>query len=61
MQPKLAKVKRPRKRKGNGMGNHQKKSKFWRMRMHQVEILLIVVPNVREINLLGKNSFFSKT
>ena len=31
------------------------------MRMHQIEILQIFVPNLREIYLRGKHSFFSKT
>ena len=38
-----------------------KQSKFWLMRMDQIETLHIFVSNLREIYLFGKNSFFSKT
>ena len=40
----------------------KKKSKYWLMRMHQIEILHNFVPNLREIYLfLVKNGFVNKT
>ena len=57
--------------KGKGLIKRQEKKKlewvvkrspnFARvMRMHQIEILQIFVPNLREIYLLIQNSFFRK-
>ena len=52
-------------RKILGTSNHKKttttnKSKFWLMRMHQIEILHSFVPNLWEIYLFDKNSFLPK-
>ena len=56
------KKERKKARKKFGAGNGKKKSKFWFMRMHQIKIFHIFVPNLGEIYLFGSlNSFFSET
>ena len=51
---KVPRIKKPRKAKGKGQG----KSKFLLMRMRQIKMLYISVPNLQENYLFGKKSLF---
>ena len=58
---KVARVKGPRKRRGNGQAKSlkrtmaKKKSKFWIKRVHQIKIFHIYVPTLGEIYHFGHN------
>jgi len=41
------------------IGKWQKKSKFWLMRIHQIKIFYIFVPNLKEIYQFGHKIAFS--